>query len=113
VIARPFSDRLLVMTRAEGGTFNPHPAGGGYCHTGPRDSSYVCNATCKADDGISMDNLVAGWAVAQLQALCAADQGDPVKCGECAGVHAAPLKAAGCTEAIINQWCKSIVSSGS
>jgi hypothetical protein len=43
--------------------------------------------------------------VAQLQALCAADQGDPVKCGECAGVHAAPLKAAGCTEAIINQWC--------
>lgn len=42
---------------------------------------------------------------AQLRLLCAAKRGDPVKCGQCTGVHAIPLKAAGCTDVMIAKWC--------
>ena len=43
---------------------------------------------------------------AKLQSLCSTDRKDQVKCGQCAGLHAAVLKSVGCTEDGIEAWCR-------
>ena len=45
---------------------------------------------------------------AQLQQLCGSAHGDPFACAECAGTHAAGLRAAGCSNDAIAAWCAGV-----
>ena len=92
---RPLGARtVLELTGSDFGRPDPVPM--------PRRHAMALLAACLGGCGHA---IRATSCKAQLKLLCAASQGDPVKCGECAGAHAGPLKAAHCTDAEISQWC--------